>query len=89
MKKAISGILAVCAAIGWWGFLYPQFSLLEGTYRVVNEEPAAKSDQTVTESELDSSELYWSILDADSGRVRFKSRLLTEWREFHESGNQQ
>ncbi len=85
MKKIVSGCLAICAAMGWWGVLYPQFTLMEGTYEIVQETPEGTRE---TESELDSSELYWSILDADCGRIRFKSRLLTDWREFHESGNQ-
>lgn len=88
MKRVISGFLAVCAAIGWWGALYPQFTLMEGTYRIVQEDEVAKSGESVIESELNSSELYWSILDADCGRIRFKSKLLTDWRELHESGNQ-
>lgn len=88
MKRVVSGILAVCAAIGWWGAFYPQFTLMEGTYRIVNEGGEVESGEYMTESELDSSELYWSILDADCSRIRFKSKLLTDWREFHESGNQ-
>lgn len=85
MKKIMSGCLVICAAMGWWGALYPQFTLMEGTYEIVQETEAG--DEKI-DSELDSSELYWSILDADCGRIRFKSRLLTDWREFHESGNQ-
>lgn len=88
MKRTISGILAICAAWGWWGALYPQFTLLDGTYRIVNEDTVADTGETVIESELDSSELYWSVLGADCSQIRFKSRLLTDWREFHESGNQ-
>ena len=38
MKKVVSGIMAICAAIGWWGALYPQFTLVEGTYNIVYED---------------------------------------------------
>ncbi len=89
MKKTISGILAICAALGWWGALYPQFTLVEGTYQIVEEPTVADSGENRLETELDGSRLYWSILDADCSQIRFKSRLLTEWSEFHESGNQQ
>ena len=88
MKRTISGILAVCAALGWWGALYPQFTLVEGTYRIVREDAVENSVDSAIESEPDKSELYWSILDADCSQIRLKSRLLTDWREFHESGNQ-
>lgn len=89
MKKVVSGIMAVCAAIGWWGALYPQFTLVEGTYAIVCENETVTHCDDMTESELVGSKLYWSLLTEDSGNVRFKSRLLTDWREFHESGNQQ
>lgn len=88
MKKTMSGILALCAAIGWWGALYPEFTLVEGTYRIVCEDEVAKAEENMIESELDSSRLYWSILDADCSQIRLRSKLLTDWREFHESGNQ-
>lgn len=86
MKKTISGIVVLCAALGWWGALYPQFTLVEGTYRIVQEDTVSGED--MAESELEGSRLYWSIMDADHSQIRFKSRLLTEWRELHESGNQ-
>lgn len=88
MKKTLSAVMALCAALGWWGALYPQFTLVDGTYRIVKEESATDTEECVTESEPEGNELYWSILDADCSRIRLKSRLLTEWSEFHESGNQ-
>lgn len=86
MRKMIAGILTICAALGWWGALYPQFTLVEGTYRIV-EEKADFSEEKCEETALDGSGIYWSLLEADCSQIRFKSRLLTEWREFHESGN--
>lgn len=88
MKKTLSALIACCAAFGWWGALYPQFTLVEGTYRIVQEENAATEEQKEAGSKLKDSELYWSILDADCSQIRIRSRLLTEWSEFHESGNQ-
>ena len=94
MKKNIAALLlSVCAALGWWGALYPQFTLLKGTYEIVyDEEECPDGGQ-----EIDAGELYWQILDADSSRIRFKSRLLTNWyalhehrgEDIHESENQQ
>ena len=88
MKKTLSAVMALCAALGWWGALYPQFTLVDGTYRIVMEETVQGTAACIVESEPEGNELYWSILDADSSRIRLKSRLLTEWSEFHESGNQ-
>ena len=101
-RNAISAALAVCAALGWWGAIYPQFTLLRGTYEIVCEEEgqrgdeAVQSGESVIESEPDGAELYWEILEADCSRIRFKSRLFKEWnalqeqrREVHESGSQQ
>ncbi|MCM1102453.1 MAG: hypothetical protein NC079_11905 [Clostridium sp.] len=94
-KHAISAVLAICAALGWWGALYPEFTLLEGTYGIVYEEDATSGDET-SESATDAAALYWNILNADSSRIRFKSRLFTvgktlqeQRREIHESGDQQ
>ena len=38
----ISGqiLLTLCALWGWWGMLYPEFTLTEDTYRIVYEEEA-------------------------------------------------
>lgn len=95
-KRVLSAALMLCAAFGWWGALYPQFTLLQGTYEIVCEEGADVSAGYAEEAEADGSELYWNILNADSSRIRFKSRLLTDWNAFrehrreevHESENQ-
>lgn len=88
MKRVVSGIMAVCAAIGWWGALYPQFTLVEGTYGIVYEDETVMIGEDMTKSELEGSKLYWSLLNEDCSNIKFKSRLLTDWREIHESGNQ-
>lgn len=101
IKNTIPALLAGCAALGWWGALYPQFTLLRGTYDIVREEDelcgdeAVQPEENVIESELDSAQLYWDILEADCSRIRFRSRLFMEWdalqqqrREVHESGSQ-
>lgn len=93
-KNAISAVLTICAALGWWGALYPEFTLLAGTYEIVYEEDEARDEENASES--DGGALYWDILNADSRHIRFKSRVLTDWktlqeqrREVHESGEQQ
>lgn len=88
IKKGISAVLTFCAVLGWWGAIYPQFTLLQGTYRIVYEEPSAAESDTepdMIESEIDSRELYWEILNADSSHIRLKSRLLTDWKALQEA----
>lgn len=101
IKNIVPALLAGCAALGWWGALYPQFTLLRGTYEIVCEEDeqcgedAAEPEENEAGSEPDGAQLYWDILEADCSRIRFKSRLFMEWnalqqqrREVHESGSQ-
>lgn len=99
MTKNGTVVLAICAVMGWWGVLYPQFTLLDSTYEIVYENETAETCESLSEAEtesgFDGSELYWKILDADCSRIRFKSRLLTEWESLqkqrridHESGSQ-
>lgn len=78
IKNIIPALLAGCAALGWWGAIYPQFTLLRGTYEIVCEEDE-QCGESMMESELDGAQLYWDILEADCSRIRFKSRLFTEW----------
>lgn len=94
-KNIISLLLSVCAAMGWWGAIYPQFTLLKGTYEIVCEEDVDGACGHDGQN-IDANELYWQILDADCSRIRFKSRLLTNWyalqehkgEDVHESGDQ-
>lgn len=85
MAGGLSFVLTLCALWGWWGALYPEFTLLRGTYRIVCEDGSVPGGTNVIESEQDSRELYWEILDADSSRIRLKSRLLTEWNALQEA----
>ncbi|MCM1113687.1 MAG: hypothetical protein NC399_10595 [Muribaculum sp.] len=81
--RMMQAALTLCAAFGWWGALYPQFTLLKGTYEIVCEEESGMSGGDRAE-EPDGGGLYWDILNADSSRIRFKSRLLTDWNAFKE-----
>lgn len=37
-RMSLQIMLTFCALWGWWGMLYPEFTLTEDTYRVVYEE---------------------------------------------------
>ncbi len=81
MKKKWFGIRVVaglCAAIGWWGLLYPELALTPDTVKICVE------DETGTLSEKTSewtSTLYLDLLNADRGQITLRSRLFTELKE--------
>lgn len=87
MKKAKNGIRIaafLCAALGWWGLLYPELTLTPGTVRTVTEETADGESETVEEWSYDD-DLYLRLLNAGGKNIRFRSKLLTELKAFWEA----
>lgn len=91
MKKDIRILLFVCAALGWWGFLYPELAMTPDTYRVVEQDGATRTEGEKIESSRN--DIYWEVLNADSSQIRFRSKLLDSLAAFadhrrtgHESG---
>lgn len=90
MKKKWLGFrltAGLCAALGWWGLLYPQLALTPDTVKVsVEDEGGTLSDKT-PEWSFDSS-LYLELLNADRDQITLRSRLFTEigllWEAFHD-----
>lgn len=74
MKVLCAGLI-LCGAMGWWGILYPQLTMTPDTYRVVSENGAVQKGCEVVEWDFDDS-TYMEILNADSSRIRFRSKLL-------------
>ncbi len=65
----------LCAAIGWWGVLYPELTMTPDTYKVVLEdETAGQSKEIRKEADFDR-DIYRMILEAKEGQIRYKSRL--------------
>lgn len=86
MKKKYAGIrvaFTICAALGWWGMLYPELTMTPDTYEVVWEEAVPGAEEKLPEWDADS-DIYRMILETDSSRIRFRSRLLTKADEFWE-----
>lgn len=87
MKKTKNGIriiAALCAALGWWGLLYPGLTLTPDTVRIVStDENGGYIDQD-PEQILDS-RLYLELLGTDRDNIRFRSRLLTGLNAFWEA----
>lgn len=75
-------LAALCAALGWWGALYPELCLTADTYRVVREESVDGAQTTETADRGDAARLYWELLETDSSRIRFKSRLAELWTDY-------
>ena len=80
MKRKWLGIrvaAGLCAALGWWGLLYPELALTPDTVKVSAEDEADGSTVSNQEWSFDST-LYIDLLDADWDQITIRSRLLTE-----------
>lgn len=87
MKKKLFGIriiIGMCAAFGWWGFLYPELTLTPETVRIISEDAQGERIDVTGEWDFDST-LFQELLHAEAGSVRFRSRLLTEWNALMEA----
>ena len=83
-KLGIRIITAMCAALGWWGLLYPELTLTPETVRSVIEDASGQEISLDRNKSLDDS-FYLELLEADSGSIRFRSRILTELNAFWEA----
>ena len=83
-KLGIRIITAMCAALGWWGLLYPELTLTPETVRIVIEDASGQEISLDRNKSLDDS-FYLELLEADSGSIRFRSRILTELNAFWEA----
>ena len=87
MKKkmiAFRACLTTCAAIGWWGLLYPELVLTPDTVEVyeVNEQ------QEFTPIPLEwsfESDLYQRLLTANRDQITFRSKLFKDISLFWEA----
>lgn len=65
----------LCAAIGWWGALYPELTMTPDTYKVVLEDETVwQPEENRKEADLDR-DIYRMMLEAEEGQIRYKSRL--------------
>lgn len=84
IKNGIRIITVVCAALGWWGLLYPGLTLTPDTVRVVCEDENGEEISPEHRWSLDDG-LYLELLRTDRENIRFRSRLLTELNAFWEA----
>lgn len=90
MKRKWIGIrivLSLCAALGWWGLLYPELTLTPDTIKIVEENEDGERNDLPWEWSFDS-ELYRELLNADRDSIALRSRLLTNlslfWEALHD-----
>lgn len=80
--------VTVAAALGWWGVLYPEFTMTPDTYKIVYEDTTpqeyyVQEPEEVVEWNVNH-HIYETVLGADRTKLRFRSRLLmnmTAWCE--------
>lgn len=72
MKLKIKKAMWLILAFGWWGVLYPEFTLTEDTFRIVWVTEKAPEDW----EEESATEIYYDLLQAEPGQIKIKSKLL-------------
>lgn len=75
---------ALCAALGWWGLLYPELTLTPDTVKISAEQENEEIDSQPLKWSFDSS-LLLDLLNADPDQISFRSRLLTDISSFWEA----
>lgn len=90
MKNRRTGIrivISLCAALSWWGFLYPELVLTPDTVTVKTE----AEDGTFLPLPGDwtgDERLYFDLLNAKEDEITFRSRLWMNlskfWEAFHD-----
>lgn len=91
MKKKWIGFritIGLCAALGWWGLLYPELTLTPDTVKVTAETEKGTAGPDSRNWSFDDT-LYLDLLTADRDQITFRSRLLTDisslWEALHEN----
>ena len=89
MKKkflAIRVVLSMCAALGWWGLLYPQLAFTPDTVSIREEDKDGTLRDIEVEWDFDAN-LYRELMGAGPDKIILRSRLLTDfsslWEAFH------
>ena len=67
MENIKQGILLCMMSFAFWGVLYPQFSLVEESYEVMQKEKNPRED-------------FFAILEADQEEVVISSKFWELWK---------
>lgn len=95
MKKRLSClriVISMCAALGWWGMLYPELTLTPDTIKISVEDESGSLKALPPEWDSSGS-LYLELLRAGEEKITFRSKLLTSlsslWEILHEGNENQ
>lgn len=83
-RLRIKAALCVCLYACWWGLLYPELLVNPDTCQVVDEE--TEEDILTQAGQKSAGLLYQTLLEADRGRIRYRSRLLELLEQLLEKG---
>lgn len=88
MKKnkwlKLRAVITMCAALGWWGLLYPELVLTPDTVKIYEKDEAGTL--TLLPSEwCTNRDLYQKLLTAEPEQITFRSKLLTDLSTFWEA----
>ncbi len=93
MKKKLLGIrivLGLCAALGWWGLLYPALALTPDTVAVIEKSDIDTTPGPSVEWDFDGT-LYRMLMEAGPEKITFRSRLFSDlsslWEAIHNGDN--
>ena len=84
MKKKWLGIriaFGLCAALGWWGLIYPELALTPDTVRIVEKDTDGTVRKKIPDWSFDGS-LYRELMSADPDDITFCSGLFTDFISF-------
>mgnify|MGYP003305602781 CR=1 FL=1 len=76
--------MTICAALGWWGLLYPEFVFTPETVLVYEENTKGQLIQK-NPKYFDSRELYHELLHADREDITFRSKIWEDLSLFWEA----
>ena len=74
MESIKRGMLLYMMTFAFWGILYPQFSLVEESYEIIQNRKEAQIEKNARKD-------FLAILEADKGELVISSRLLELLRE--------
>ena len=90
MKRKWVGIriiIGLCAALGWWGLLYPELALTPDTVKIYTEKDDGELSELPQEWSLDGC-LYRDLLSAGRDKITLRSKLFTDiglfWEAIHD-----
>lgn len=70
LKARWKTLIWVCAAAGWWGVLFPEFTLTDDTYEITGE--LSEEDRRLLEEAG-----FEELMNAEPGQIKIKSKLFT------------